>query len=328
MNLMTISELERASGVPRSAIHFYLREGLLPAASRTATNRALYTDSHLVLIREIRRLQGEGLKLNAIRVVLKPAFDEVEVKEVDLSLRSETVRRSLMEIAARAFAARGYTRTRVADIIREAGITPQVFYSHFPTKRDLFLECLEVFSDLAVELIEPRVANEPDTVKHAVLRAFGNLWLRETSPAPMSLAAAEAVHEDSETAEAYYRGYDKLVGTVLPDLEVLRRENPSSVPFPSDWLVATSLMGVIEATVGRQAWDEDVSKRDVLLTVLLVWVGIEAVYTGRVELGPKREEYEAWVDELLRSPLPPPRRASRRHRQGEPAGPRPSDTGT
>jgi AcrR family transcriptional regulator len=306
MPLMTISELEQAAEAPRSAIHFYLREGLLPPARRTTTKRALYSDAHVDLIREIRRLQTTGMKLSAIRESLKPAIDEVEIEEIDPSSRSESVRRSLMEIAARAFAANGYTRTRVADIIREAETTPQVFYSHFPTKRDLFLECLEVFSDLAVELIEPRVAREPDTVKHAVLRAFGNLWLREISPAPMSLAAAEAMHEDSETAEAYYRGYDKLVGTVLPSLELLRERSGSSSPFPSDWLVATALMGVIEATVARQSWDERFSKRDVLLTVMYAWLGIEAVYSGRVELGAKREEYERWVNELLQSPLSAP----------------------
>jgi DNA-binding transcriptional MerR regulator len=156
MHLMTMSELEQASEVPRSAIHFYLREGLLPPATRTTTNRALYADAHLDLIHEIRRLQEKGLRLSAIRVALKPAIDAVEVKEVDLSRQSEIVRRSLMETAARAFAAKGYTRTRVADIIRETETTPQVFYGHFATKRELFLECLEVFSDLAVELIQTR----------------------------------------------------------------------------------------------------------------------------------------------------------------------------
>jgi AcrR family transcriptional regulator len=304
MTLMTISELEKASGARRSAIHFYLREGLLPPAVQRTRNRAVYTETHLDLIREIHRLQEEGLRLSAIREKLEPVIKGLEEKEIDLTHDSNTVRRNIMEIAARAFAAKGYTRTRVADIIREAETTPQVFYSHFPTKRDLFLECLEVFSDLAIEVIEPKVTQEPDTVKHAVLRAFGNLWLREISPAPMSLAAAEAVHEDAETAAAYHRGYDKLVGTVIPDLLALRRQNPAAdPPFPSDWLVATALMGLIEATVGRQSWDRQLSKRDVLLTVLFAWLGIEAVYSGRLDVSDKREEYETWVDELVARPV-------------------------
>jgi AcrR family transcriptional regulator len=307
---MTISELERATGVPRSSIHFYLREGLLPAPTRTPTNRAFYTDAHVSLLGHIGRMKEEGLQLRVIKTALQPAIDSAVAEEVDPGARSEIVRRSIMETAARAFAANGYTRTRVADIIRETEITPQVFYNHFATKRELFLECLEVFSDRALALIEPRVAQEPDTAKHLALRTLGNLWLRELSPAPMSLAAAEAVHEDSETAAAYYKGYDKLVATVIPDCETLRGRNQSVPPFPSDWLVATAIMGVIEATVSRQGWDERYSKRDVLLTVLYIWLGIEAIYTGQVELGPAREEYEQWVDDLLSSPLPMPERES------------------
>jgi AcrR family transcriptional regulator len=310
MRSMTISELEREAGVPRSAIHFYLRDGLLPAPIRTPTNRALYTEVHVSLLEAIGRMKKDGLRLKAIKTALQPAIDSAVMETVELEGRRDIVRRSIMETAARAFAANGYKRTRVTDIIRETEITPQVFYDHFATKRELFLECLEVFSDRALELIEPRVALEPDTAKHLALRTLGNLWLRELSPAPMSLAAAEAVHEDSETAAAYYRGYDKLVATVIPDCETLRGRNHSVPPFPSDWLVATAIMGVIEATVSRQGWDERFSKRDVLLTVLYIWLGIEAIYTGQVELGHVREEYERWVDDLLSSPLPIPEGAS------------------
>jgi AcrR family transcriptional regulator len=307
MTAMTISELEVASGTRRSTIDFYVREGLLPPGTKTSRNRALYSDAHLRLIAEIRRLQQEGLKLRAIKKKLQVVISSIQPQEVDFGDRSESIRRSVMQIAARAFATKGYSRTRVADIIREAETTPQVFYSHFPTKRDLFLECLEVFSDLAMELIEPRIAREPDTVKHAVLRTFGNLWLREISPAPMSLAAAEAMHEDAETAQAYYRGYDKLVATVLPDLETIRSGNPGfAPPFPSDWLVATALMGVIEATVGRQSWDQSLTKRDVLVTVLYAWLGIEAVYSGQLDVSQRRAEYERWVDELLEVSMPIP----------------------
>ncbi len=308
---MTISELERETGVPRSVIHFYLREGLLPAPTRTPTNRTIYSDAHVTLLAQIAGMKKDGLRLKDIKTALQPAIDSVVMEEVELNSRPDIVRRSIMETAARAFAANGYKRTRVADIIRETEITPQVFYGHFATKRELFLECLEVFSDLALELIEPRVAQESDTAKHVALRTLGNLWLRELSPAPMSLAAAEAVHEDGETAAAYYRGYDKLVATVIPDCETLRGRNHGQPPFPSDWLVATAIMGVMEATVSRQGWDERFSKRDVLLTVLYIWLGIEAVYTGKVELGHAQEEYERWVDELLSAPLPIPERPPR-----------------
>jgi hypothetical protein len=48
----------------------------------------------------------------------------------------------------------------------------------------------------------------------------------------------------------------------------------------------------------------------VLLTVLLAWIGIEAVYSGRVDLGSTLQEYEEWIDGLLQWPLPVPGRAA------------------
>lgn len=56
---MKIAELSRRSGVPTSSIKFYLRDGLLPAGSRTAHNQADYGERHverLALIRALREV--------------------------------------------------------------------------------------------------------------------------------------------------------------------------------------------------------------------------------------------------------------------------------
>ena len=307
VRLMAMSELESAAGVPRSTIHYYLREGLLPSPTRTATNRTLYTDSHLDLLGEIRRLQLDGLPLDAIKSRLETAVSSVRPEEVDLSKQSEALRRSILETAARAFAANGYKRTRVADIIRKLGITPQLFYGQFPTKLKLFLECLDVFSEWAIALTEPRTVSEADTAKHAALRAFGYLGLREISPDLLRLARAEAMQEDVDSVEVLRKSYERLVHTVLPDLLALHRSDRPA-PFPSDELVAHAFMGILEATVGRLSWDDKYSKRDVLLTVLYLWLGIEAVYTGSLTVeDSRRREYEEWVEHLAQSPVPVPR---------------------
>ena len=41
-NLMKISKLSEITGVARDAIHFYVREGLLPAPVKTKKNMAYY----------------------------------------------------------------------------------------------------------------------------------------------------------------------------------------------------------------------------------------------------------------------------------------------
>ncbi len=307
MRLLTMSELERETGVSRSAekIHFYVREGLLPPPTRTATNRTLYTEAHVELIREIRRLRSEGLRLSAVKERLFSSIESARAEEVDLSEQSALLRRSIVETAAREFGGKGYTRTRVADIIRDVGTTPQVFYGYFPTKLELFIECLDVLSEWSIDLTERRVTIESDTAKHAVLRAFGYLGLREISPDLLRLARAEAMHEGGESKKVLHKSYDDLVFTVLPDLAGLR-ESGRDAPFPSDELVAYAFMGILEATVGRWSRDHTFSKRDVLLTILYLWLAIEAAYSGSLHLDSRRKEYESWVEQLAASPVPVP----------------------
>ena len=66
-------ELEQKSGMSRTAIHHYLRVGLLPAPDKTAANAALYGPAHverLELIRELRSGQLGPRSLPSIRRIL------------------------------------------------------------------------------------------------------------------------------------------------------------------------------------------------------------------------------------------------------------------
>jgi DNA-binding transcriptional MerR regulator len=63
-----LAELCRRSGVPRSTIKFYLREGMLPAGEPRAKNQAEYADRHLerlALIRVLREVTALPLEVIA-----------------------------------------------------------------------------------------------------------------------------------------------------------------------------------------------------------------------------------------------------------------------
>lgn len=77
---MRLAELSRRSGVPRSTIKFYIREGLLPAGEPEARNQASYGPGHLerlALIGALREVAGLSLEVIA-RVVaqLERGWDE------------------------------------------------------------------------------------------------------------------------------------------------------------------------------------------------------------------------------------------------------------
>jgi DNA-binding transcriptional MerR regulator len=68
-----MAELERRSGMARTTIHLYLREGLLPPPHKTAVNTGLYGPEHLerlALIRRLRSAEFGSLSLARIRRVL------------------------------------------------------------------------------------------------------------------------------------------------------------------------------------------------------------------------------------------------------------------
>lgn len=68
-----MQQLAERSGQPKTTIHHYVREELLPPARKTAPNAAIYDDTHLERLHLIARLRGEEfgeLSIPEIRRVL------------------------------------------------------------------------------------------------------------------------------------------------------------------------------------------------------------------------------------------------------------------
>jgi DNA-binding transcriptional MerR regulator len=111
-----MADLCRLTGLSRQAIHFYIREGLVPEGQKTGHNFADYDERHLDRILLIRRLQHERfLPLRAIKAL---------VEGEDASL-SPAQRGQLAEIKARVGAVaglRGSGTERVADLLRRTGV--------------------------------------------------------------------------------------------------------------------------------------------------------------------------------------------------------------
>ena len=66
IRVLSIGDLERVSGVPRTTIHYYLRLGLLPRPQKTAASRSLYTDEHVEILREIAELKLKDLNATTV----------------------------------------------------------------------------------------------------------------------------------------------------------------------------------------------------------------------------------------------------------------------
>ena len=119
-------ELEKASGVGRETIRFYIREGLLPAPDRASRNSASYTDGHVARLRAIKRLQEERfLPLAVIRSLLDG--------EDGTRWLAPTAFPMLDALLAARLEAGGTARVPVARVIAQLGYEPRVIGEHSAT---------------------------------------------------------------------------------------------------------------------------------------------------------------------------------------------------
>ena len=120
--LLKMSELVEASGVPAATIKHYLREGLLPEPIKTSRNMAWYRPETVERIALIRRLQDERfMPLKAIRAVLEEdseqamALLEVEDSILERALSGERTRTGATEVS-RAYGIPAEALDRLAEI--------------------------------------------------------------------------------------------------------------------------------------------------------------------------------------------------------------------
>lgn len=231
--------------------------------------------------------------------------------EVDLvAEQAEQTRRSILQAAARLFARKGYKRTRVIDIINEVGVTPPVFYSHFPSKQQLFIESFGVFVEWMRAFLESRLQAEPDAAARDLARVHAYFGVQALSPDLMRLVRSEALHEDGDVRKVVERSYKDMCRGTLEDLMEMRETGAKDLPA-LDELVAFALLGGVENVVMRASWDGRYSKRDVLWTTLCMFLAVEAIYTGRLDLRERLSQYARLIEELAGSapPVPPAARS-------------------
>jgi AcrR family transcriptional regulator len=77
-------------------------------------------------------------------------------------MAAEDRRQCVVGAACRVFAKSSYSGATTAEIARESGVTEPVLYRHFPSKRDLYLACLDAAWAHVRQLWEQAVANEAD----------------------------------------------------------------------------------------------------------------------------------------------------------------------
>jgi AcrR family transcriptional regulator len=282
---LKISELEKVSGVSRTTIYFYVREGLLPVAEKKAASRAIYSATHLELLQLITRLKDEGMSLQAIKDQVAPVVAAITAANTGTANdHAEQLRQSILRAAARLFPRKGYRGTRVADIVEEVGITPPVFYSHFRSKQELFVEAFDLFVDWMRRSLKTRLPGDVNREARELSRAADYYFgVKSVGFDLLSLVRTEAVRDDSDLREFARDALKHMMADGQEDLLALRNEHDVQVPL-TDELAAFGLYGVMDAIVMRACWDDKYTPEDVLWTVYAFALGLRAIYTGELDV--------------------------------------------
>ena len=91
---------------------------------------------------------------------------------------AEFDRTKALEAAMKLFWARGYSATSLPDLLQAMGIARSSFYASFTSKRSVFIECLELFGDRTLAMVDKAAGKMPAA---ALPRAFFEATLLDVS---------------------------------------------------------------------------------------------------------------------------------------------------
>lgn len=303
----TISMLERETGVARSAIHFYVREGLLPRPQKTAASRALYSEDHIRLLGEIARLKAIDLSLAEIKLALNEDLSQANEHAVDLAGQEyDRIHQAILRVATERFAASGYERTHVAGIIRELGITPQIFYSHFSSKLQLLVESFHTFISWNLAFVESEAMESTDLGERLLRRLIGDSRASEFGSDVIAHIRSQPGQSKEDKLRLAEQAWDPVVRRVKADLAGVVRPGCPPPSIPLDLLVY-SMIGAHHTASTRASWDERFTRADVLRTHLWLWFAVMAGMSGEIDIDSRVARYESLIEEVAaRAPETPP----------------------
>lgn len=166
---LRIRDLERESGVPRSRIHYYLREGILHPPLKMGKTSAFYDESHLKRLEDIQRIKMEHLAMNKkFRMSsreLQRRLDQGDVPGAIGIYKSDVdnisgIKRDIIGAALELYSERGYYHTTLDDIAEKADVSLSDIYLYFTNKRELFVDSIEYSLQIINREMRESIAGE------------------------------------------------------------------------------------------------------------------------------------------------------------------------
>ncbi|MGB0114211.1 MAG: TetR/AcrR family transcriptional regulator [Ilumatobacteraceae bacterium] len=179
-------------------------------------------------------------------------------------------KQQILDAAARLFADRGYSATRVVDICQDAGVAKGLFYWYFPTKGALFAELVRT---MRLQLRRAQgVAMDPTTDVVTRIADGAEASVRFMSAHAAYFALLDVERTDDEIAEVLAEGSSVYLEDVRKLVEDGQRSGEIA-DAPAD-LVAIGVLGTVSSFSNsyRNGRLGDEITPDELATFVRTWV--------------------------------------------------------
>jgi AcrR family transcriptional regulator len=266
---MKIKELVEKSGMPRSTIQYYLREGLLHPPVKTGRTRAIYNETHLQRLIQIDQLKKGSRaplsflkeKLEETGISAKSISQDYEVKKIVSTTKEKNQKRvEIIKKGIEVFSQKGYHRTKVSDITDALHISTGTFYIYFNNKRELFIEVIDdVFRNVVGEATTA-IKGENDFFKRMVIR--GKVFYENYTKYNeiLNQLRAEMAGDDQWPEEKIKKIYHGLTKPVIREIETAVQKGIIEKIDPD--LAAYALTGLIEIMSLRLTLDNKYTLQD------------------------------------------------------------------
>lgn len=170
----------------------------------------------------------------------------------------ERTRELLLDAAARLFAARGYHRTTIEDVVAEAGVAKGTVYWYYRSKKALFLAIIERAGDVYRAELARRVGRVASPMARLEGAIDATFEFARRRPDLCRLYFQEVLEGDADFVKRREAIYAGLVGDLRATLhEAVRR---SEIPPQDLDVVSRAIAGAVEAAA-RWALDGGASRR-------------------------------------------------------------------
>ncbi|HVH43596.1 MAG TPA: TetR/AcrR family transcriptional regulator [Labilithrix sp.] len=158
---------------------------------------------------------------------------------------TDSYRLRLLEGLAAAVLERGYAKSTIADIVKNARVSKRTFYEHFADKEECFLALYEAAIDFLIQGID-HALRAPAKSWEAQLEAGLDAYLAplETNPTLTRACLLEIQAAGPRGLEYRLRGHERFALLLRSFVERIRSDHPELRPLSAS--MATAVVGGID----------------------------------------------------------------------------------